>query len=129
MPLGDLADWLGELPDSNNASYPLDDDGIPHLPLDDQHPYHLVVVGSQESPSSGTKLADALWDYLAAGRGKKPASPTVGSPQEVTTNATGFEASGLYEHLATSRLSGIVISVFVLKSAAKAIAGALRCPS
>lgn len=59
VPKGDLTELLGSLP--SHISIPVSPDkdvGPPMLPLDDEHPYHIVVIAGQECPSaSGIPMA------------------------------------------------------------------------
>lgn len=41
-PQGDLEDLLGDMGD--NYTVPTSPDGLPDIPLNAEHPYHLVVV-------------------------------------------------------------------------------------
>ncbi|BEJ16095.1 hypothetical protein CspHIS471_0507000 [Cutaneotrichosporon sp. HIS471] len=51
IPKGDLSVLLGEIPQSGYDLLPRGDD-IPELPLEDVHPYHIVVFAAQECPSA-----------------------------------------------------------------------------
>lgn len=48
QPKGDLAVLLGDVPDYQPLPV---EDGLPIVPVDDLHPYHLVIVAGQECPT------------------------------------------------------------------------------
>lgn len=51
MPKGDLEELLGKVPSYTTPDAPLRSLEFPKLPVDDLHPYHLVVIAGQECPS------------------------------------------------------------------------------
>ncbi|KAJ7475671.1 inositol polyphosphate phosphatase [Mycena latifolia] len=50
VPKGDLEELLGKVPSYTTPDVP-PARSFPQLPVDDQHPYHLVVIAGQECPS------------------------------------------------------------------------------
>lgn len=50
QPKGDLAVLLGTVP-TYEPPQDLDKDSLPQLPIEDKHPYHIVVIAGQECPT------------------------------------------------------------------------------
>ncbi|TCD63755.1 hypothetical protein EIP91_004970 [Steccherinum ochraceum] len=51
LPKGDLEELLGSARPLDPTYIPPDEDALPDLPADSDHPYHLVVVACQECPT------------------------------------------------------------------------------
>ncbi|KAJ3556613.1 hypothetical protein NM688_g1926 [Phlebia brevispora] len=79
LPKGDLEDILGPVYDHEDQSSP---GVLPDLPLNAQHPYHLVVVAGQECPSvSGIPMAlGAGFKLKDKERDKSKEKDTLGDP-------------------------------------------------
>jgi hypothetical protein len=50
QPKGDLSVLLGTVP-TYEPPQEVDRDSIPQLPVEDKHPYHIIVVAGQECPT------------------------------------------------------------------------------
>jgi hypothetical protein len=50
QPKGDLTVLLGSVP-TYEPPQEVDKDSLPHLPVENKHPYHIVVIAGQECPT------------------------------------------------------------------------------
>lgn len=85
LPSGDLTELLGSIPESllssSSTAVNTKDTTIPQLEMNDSHPFHICIVGGQETPSAGIlhdwtraiSWTDMLEDWLCKGGG----SPSV----------------------------------------------------
>ncbi|KAF7312158.1 Inositol polyphosphate phosphatase [Mycena indigotica] len=152
LPKGDLTELLGRIPPYRPQVF---ESQMPQFLMEDQHPYHLVVVAGQECPSlleitqgipmgfgAGFKLIDRDSDrdssrYSSDAREAFPHDGLGwtamienwlchGKRQATNTQTTTSDRQGPYQLLVKERLMGLYLAIFVHRDLRPFVSGTSR---